>query len=85
MGAREQAGAGDDPGNGSEAVAGCGGRGSWSAPISPTPVVGDGPRQSIAGAAEVLKASGIVPADADLAKTENELLEPRFTKQLAKN
>ncbi|HLY55436.1 MAG TPA: aliphatic sulfonate ABC transporter substrate-binding protein [Stellaceae bacterium] len=48
------------------------------------PVVGDGPKKSIAGAAEVLKASGIVPADADLDKIEDELLDPDFTKKLAK-
>ncbi len=49
------------------------------------PVVGDGPRKSIAGAAAVLKSSGVVPADADLDAIENDLLDPDFTKQLARN
>ncbi len=43
------------------------------------PVVGDGPRQSIAGAADVLKAAGIVPGEADLGKIEDDLLDQRYT------
>ncbi|HVJ54637.1 MAG TPA: aliphatic sulfonate ABC transporter substrate-binding protein [Aliidongia sp.] len=47
------------------------------------PVLGDGPRQSIAAAGAVLKASGVVPDDTDTDKVLADLLEPRFTRQLA--
>jgi len=47
------------------------------------PLVGDGPKQSIAGAGAVLKASGIVSADADLDKIESDLLDTRYSTLLA--
>jgi sulfonate transport system substrate-binding protein len=47
------------------------------------PVLGDGPRQSIAAAGAVLKTSGVVPEDTDTDKVLAALLEPRFTRQLA--
>ncbi len=47
------------------------------------PVLGDGPRQSIAAAGSVLKASGIVPEDTDTDSVLAALIEPRFTRQLA--
>jgi sulfonate transport system substrate-binding protein len=48
-----------------------------------SPVLGDGPRQSIGAAAGVLKSSGVVDASIDLDQVLAQLLEPRFTKQLA--
>jgi sulfonate transport system substrate-binding protein len=47
------------------------------------PVLDDGPRQSIAAAGAALKSSDIVPADTDIDKILADLIEPRFTRQLA--
>jgi sulfonate transport system substrate-binding protein len=48
-----------------------------------SPVLGDGPRQSIAAAAGVLKSSGVVDASVDLDQVLAQLFEPRFTQKLA--
>jgi sulfonate transport system substrate-binding protein len=47
------------------------------------PVLGDGPRQSIGAAGAVLKTNGIIPEDTDTDKILADLIEPRFTRQLA--
>jgi sulfonate transport system substrate-binding protein len=48
-----------------------------------SPVLGDGPRQSIAAAAGVLKSSGVVDASVDLDQVLAQLFEPRFTQKYA--
>ena len=48
-----------------------------------SPVLGDGPRRSIAAAAGVLKSSGVVDASVDLDQVLAQLLEPRFTQKYA--
>ncbi|HEV2675691.1 MAG TPA: aliphatic sulfonate ABC transporter substrate-binding protein [Aliidongia sp.] len=48
-----------------------------------SPVLGDGPRQSIAAAAGVLKSSGVVDASVDLDQVLAQLFEPRFTQKFA--
>jgi sulfonate transport system substrate-binding protein len=47
------------------------------------PVLGEGPRQSIAAAAGVLKSSGVVDASVDLDQVLAQLFEPRFTQKYA--
>ena len=48
-----------------------------------SPVLGDGPRRSIAAAAGVLKSSGVVDASIDLDQVLAQLFEPRFTQKFA--
>ncbi|WP_189052415.1 aliphatic sulfonate ABC transporter substrate-binding protein [Aliidongia dinghuensis] len=48
-----------------------------------SPVLGDGPRQSIKAAAAVLKSSGVVDASVDLDQVLAQLLEPRFSQKYA--
>jgi sulfonate transport system substrate-binding protein len=49
------------------------------------PTIGDAAKHRLAGQAEAMQAAGFLPSDADLGMLEDELLEPQFSRKLARN